>query len=293
MEKSIAVFCATHVKFQKPNNPIYVPLHVGKFGKEDLGYMGDDIGNNISDLNYLFGELTGLFWIWQNITGLDYVGLCHYRRYFLNNDRKPMNREQYLEVLNEYDAIVPIRAKCDTSYFDYYGRAHDSAYLLKIENIISKKFPDYLSYYKSAMNGTLFYSGNLIVSSLEIVKNYSEWLFGIFLELTDDLDLTGYDDYHKRIFGFLSEQMFFVYASKNELKCKEIEVGIFEEKAETSRLRTEIQELIKDNKCEMAWKYFNDFLDKRPDVLLPGSDINGELRDLYNNLKVFMKEKDK
>ena len=62
-KKSIAIFVATHVAFQPPANPIYVPLHVGKEGKPDLGYIGDNIGENISDLNFLYGELTGLYWI--------------------------------------------------------------------------------------------------------------------------------------------------------------------------------------------------------------------------------------
>lgn len=59
MEKndSIAVFVATHVSFCVPDNPVYAPLHVGREGKADLGYIGDNIGENISQLNSLFGEL--------------------------------------------------------------------------------------------------------------------------------------------------------------------------------------------------------------------------------------------
>ena len=138
MNDSITIFTATHVKFTPPVSSIYVPLHVGKMGKKDLGYLGDDIGNNISDLNYLFGELTGLFWIWQNINNIDYVGLCHYRRYFLNNERKPMTREQYIDILNDYDAIIPLSAECTPSYYEHYGRAHDASYLIKIETIIAR-----------------------------------------------------------------------------------------------------------------------------------------------------------
>lgn len=33
MDKSIAVFTATHVKSDPPSIPIYIPLHEGKYGK--------------------------------------------------------------------------------------------------------------------------------------------------------------------------------------------------------------------------------------------------------------------
>lgn len=62
---------------------MFIPLHVGKKGKVDLGYLGDDTGENISEKNPNYCELTGQYWMWKNWKDSDYVGLCHYRRYFL------------------------------------------------------------------------------------------------------------------------------------------------------------------------------------------------------------------
>lgn len=79
---NIKVLVATHKKYCMPAERIYLPIQVGKAGKESLGYQGDDIGDNISWKNPSYCELTGAYWGWKNLQ-CDYVGLCHYRRYFL------------------------------------------------------------------------------------------------------------------------------------------------------------------------------------------------------------------
>ena len=76
------IFVMTHKKFDEPQNPIYIPLQVGKAETEDLGYLGDDTGDSISHKNKYYGELTGLYWLWKNYSDVDIIGICHYRRYF-------------------------------------------------------------------------------------------------------------------------------------------------------------------------------------------------------------------
>lgn len=278
---SLCVFVATHVAFHPPADPIYVPLHVGRYGKTDLGYLGDDTGENISDLNFLYGELTGLYWIWQNVHEFDYVGLCHYRRYFINDARRELREEEYLNLLQEYDAIVPKHAECTPNYYGHFGRAHNIHDLDAVGRALKRSYPEYADAYDRAMANDIFYGGNLVVTSMPILKAYAEWLFTIFLEAGDEIDVSGYDDYHKRVYGFLSEQMFYVYAIKNHLKLCEMTVGICEEKAETRELIDALQRLLKRNQLAEARQLFYSQLETRPDLLLDGSDINHELRDIY------------
>lgn len=77
--KDIKIIIATHKQHFMPSDDMYLPLHVGKSGKEELGYQGDDTGDNISAKNPNFCELTGLYWAWKNLPN-DYLGLIHYRR---------------------------------------------------------------------------------------------------------------------------------------------------------------------------------------------------------------------
>ncbi len=62
-----------------------VPIHGGKaLSNIDLNILTDDTGDNISSLNTTFCELSVLYWIWKNAPrNTDFVGLCHYRRYFI------------------------------------------------------------------------------------------------------------------------------------------------------------------------------------------------------------------
>ncbi len=281
---SLTVYVATHVKFIPPANPIYIPLHVGRYGKPDLGYLGDDTGENISDLNFLYGELTGLFWIWQNVDDVDYVGICHYRRYFINSERKEMQKRDYMDLLEQYDAIVPKHAQCKESYYEHFGRAHNSGDLDAAGRALKRLYPDYAEAWDQAMHGHIFYGGNLMVTKLSVLKAYAEWLFTIFAEAGEEIDVSGYDDYHRRVYGFLSEQMFYVFLLANGLTYCEVTVGISEEKAETRELKEKLKKLLAENKLAEARKLFDARLKDRPDLLLPGSDVNGELQAVYRQL---------
>ena len=59
--KDIKIIVATHKKYQMPNDDIYLPIHVGAEGKESIGYQADNVGENISNKNSYFCELTGLY----------------------------------------------------------------------------------------------------------------------------------------------------------------------------------------------------------------------------------------
>ena len=78
---NIKILVAAHKKYRMPEDKIYFPVQVGSYGKENIGFARDDEGDNISQKNPYFCELTGLYWIWKNVDA-DYYGLVHYRRYF-------------------------------------------------------------------------------------------------------------------------------------------------------------------------------------------------------------------
>ena len=112
----IKIFTMTHKKFEVPVDKMYEPLHVGREGKVDLGYLSDNTGEHISDLNCYYSELTGFYWLWKNYHEAEYIGTCHYRRFLLNEQEKIFTEAEYLKLLKEYDLITTKRVLLNNSY---------------------------------------------------------------------------------------------------------------------------------------------------------------------------------
>ena len=47
----IKILVATHKPYWMPDDDVYLPLHVGREGKQYLGFIGDNTGDNISIKN--------------------------------------------------------------------------------------------------------------------------------------------------------------------------------------------------------------------------------------------------
>ena len=101
MDAMILVAC--HKPCEMYNKGIYTPIQVGKAISEyNLGIIGDDTGDNISQKNPSYCELTAQYWAWKNVD-CRYIGLCHYRRYF-----ETVYTNDLLErIFSKYDVILP------------------------------------------------------------------------------------------------------------------------------------------------------------------------------------------
>lgn len=283
---SISIFTITHVPFTPPKDSIYIPLQVGHCSHDDYGYLGDDTGENISNKNQYYSELTGLYWIWKNYSGADYLGLCHYRRYFLNNNGTLMTETDYLNILSAYDVIVSESHVGPYDYRTVYSRSHDVRNLDATGEVIQEIYPEYYATFQAVISDNHCYTGNLFVAPKALFNAYCEWLFSIFFLLEDRIDTNGYDDYHKRVFGFLSEQLLIVWIKHNRLSFYEARFGLSQEKAETILLKQSVRHFIADKDVHGAYQYLCDALEKRPDLSLEMSDFNQELKNIEHILNI-------
>lgn len=275
---SVTIFTMTHKKFKEPEDPIYVPLHVGRACSEDFGYAGDDTGDNISAKNCYYGELTGVYWVWKNVRTEDHVGICHYRRYFCTEEGRILKEKDYQAILQQYDIITSKRLKLNYSYFDGYASDYNIFDLVTTGEVIRQKYPAYYEAFERLVHGNGTYFGNMMVAHKALYDEYAAWLFSIFAEVEKKIDATQYDEYHRRVFGFISEFLLFVWVEVKQLKVYECKVGMTTEKYETREMKERLSEFFLQGDLTGAKSYFLQVLEKRPDVLMEASDITGELK---------------
>lgn len=231
--KNIKILVATHKKYKMPaDTSVYLPIHVGCEGKKNLGFQGDNTGENISTLNPYYCELTGLYWAWRNLD-CDYLGLVHYRRYFtkmtkkynesINIDDVVLNRHEIEQLLESSEVIVPKRRKyyIETLY-SHYDHTFDGTHLDLARTMIEMKSPEYLPSFEKVMKQRSGYMFNMFIMKKELADDYFTWLFPILDSMYESMDLSGLTDFEARLFGRVSELLFNVWLDKNNLKIKEV-----------------------------------------------------------------------
>ena len=224
------VVVATHKPFDMPSDKMYIPLHVGAEGKVDLdgnpldlGFQKDNVGDNISNRNSQFCELTGLYWAWKNLKA-DYIGLVHYRRYFKSFKKcgkNPFdNVLKYRElrpILDEYSVIVPKKRRYYIETLEqHYEHNHHIIELNTARDILLEKYPEYADAYDKAIHRTWGYMFNMMILRSDLLDEYCTWLFDILFALCDRLndsseesrDLTSFEI---RFPGRVSERLFNVW----------------------------------------------------------------------------------
>lgn len=232
--KDIKIIVATHKKYWMPSDPMYLPLHVGREGKKDLGYTGDDTGDNISLKNKNYCELTGLYWAWKNLDA-DYVGVAHYRRHFVDKrggrskQDKVLTQVQLEQLLKETDIVLPKPRNyyIETNYSQYV-HAHHAEDLDVTREILEEKYPSYVKAFDESMKRTYGHRFNMFVMQKEYFRQYCEWLFDILFELEKRLDISDYSENDARVFGFVSERLLDVWLDANHLKYENIAVQFME-----------------------------------------------------------------
>jgi len=216
------IIIATHKKYQMPESDLYLPLHVGAEGKKnsdgselDLGYTKDNSGDNISNLNSSFCELTGLYWAWKNLDS-DYIGLAHYRRHFSMKRKDDfncvLNNEELSQYLGKIKVFVPNKRKYYIeSLYSHYKHTHYVIQLDKTREIISEKYPDYLENFDVTVKHTYGYMFNMMIMDRFLLNDYCTWLFDILFELDKRINMPELSSFQGRYYGRISEIIFNVW----------------------------------------------------------------------------------
>ena len=220
------MYVVTHKECNvKLKNP-YIFLQVGAALHPLLGYLADNVGDNISQKNENFCELTGLYWIWKN-SEADVIGLVHYRRFFYTGRmnalmHRMMNIAHIKRYMRNYDLIVPKKTRYSKTIRAIYSEKHHAEDWQHVRGIICELYAEYLETFDKVAESKELYVCNMFCGRKGLLDAYCKWLFEILFRMERSSDISNYDSYNRRIYGFLAERLFTVWILKNRIRCKEI-----------------------------------------------------------------------
>ena len=228
------IIVAAHKEYQLPRDSLYLPVYVGAQINKNLkpeGYTPDNTGDNISEFNPYFSELTGLYWAWKNLD-VDYIGLAHYRRHFSLKKKADFDSLLTCNELEPYLGYIKVFTPNKRHYYietlySHYAHTFDAKHLDTAELIIKEKYPLYAESYTRAVSKRSGYMFNMMIMRRDLLDDYCSWLFDVLKELRIRTDESKMDAFHLRYPGRVSEILFNVWLNyqlesgklkKNELK---------------------------------------------------------------------------
>ncbi|WP_248922234.1 DUF4422 domain-containing protein [Olsenella intestinalis] len=225
-----SIYVAAHKPFDTPLDEAYKPIEVGSALREcHTGFIRDDTGDNISEKNAGYCELTGLYWLWKNDKESDIVGLCHYRRFFSNKPlsnapRFFLDANDVTQIMRESDIILPREFywrndTVRTIYAKGEGRDKD---LIIVRDIIRQRCASFVDSFDAVVNSCHASYCNLFIAPKMLADEYCEWLFDILFALENEVDTSGYSEAELRIFGYISEILLNVWVL--QMHCRRFEV---------------------------------------------------------------------
>lgn len=246
-DEPIRIFVSAHKPVEVFDSQVFQPVQVGasRTNGRFTWALHDDEGDNISDLNPMYCELTTQYWAWKNVDA-DYIGFCHYRRYF---DFSDVSREEnaYGEVMGDYINVVSqreymledVRVREIVRNYDvittpvedirsYMGEnstirsQYDAAPKLFVEDldrvidILVARHPEYEQDAKAFLAGHTGRFCNMFIMKKEIFHDYCAWLFPLLEEFVASADMSLYSKEGLRTPGHLAERLLNIYLLHHE-----------------------------------------------------------------------------
>lgn len=271
----VRIFVSTHKDVDLFDSTILQPVQVGcaNAAYKFPWAFHDDEGDNISDQNPMYCELTTQYWAWKNVDA-EYYGFCHYRRYFDFSDvrhkenawgmvldgyingqtqkRYGLDDKTILKAIEGYD-VITTESK-DLSKFpgpDHTPLAqYEAAPLLHVEDlhrviaILNEMHPDYAEDAEAFLLGKCSRFCNMFIMRKKVFQDYCAWLFPILERFVEATDFSLYSVEAIRTPGHLAERLFNIYLLHQErtganLRVKELQSVQFEH-PERSRLELSV-----------------------------------------------------
>ena len=245
----LKIFLSYHREFPVYKSEIYEPVQVGTaLSHIDLGFIKDNQGDNISELNPYYCELTGHYYVLKNYLDMcpeDYIGFGHYRRilditkisdvetpsiYGLNytDSVKVFNSLKYSDLIKNYDIILPCKSYMykDTvnpilkdgtlTMYEQFKVLHKNDLLDVLKSVLSEYFTEYFEAANECYARKKAWFYNIYIMKKEILKEFLSWEFEVLALVGQKSG--GWEKY-PRMAGFLGERLINIWLKVNS-SCK-------------------------------------------------------------------------
>ena len=228
--ENFCIYVVTHKDAKLNELPDgYKIIHAGHAtAKKDFGYLGDDTGENISNLNRYLNEITALYWIWRN-TNHSIIGLCHYRRFFTADGKNFLTEAEAKKILRGCDMIIVKGNFFSLPQTELKSAVCGDDINRHVEKIFRKyiglKQPDYLEAFDYVSSSYSEYLYEMFITRRNVFEAYCEWLFSFIVHVTTEVlattNLAENNNPRKyRSIGLVSERLMTVWLMKNRLRLK-------------------------------------------------------------------------
>ncbi|MCR5664035.1 MAG: DUF4422 domain-containing protein, partial [Oscillospiraceae bacterium] len=240
----IRIYVACHRESLTPRCPLFRPIQAGAGVNGRLpGLLHDDEGDNISEKNPRWCELTALYWVWKH-EDADVIGFCHYRRYFDFSENPPepdaygtqrcealtaaaeerlgMDEASIRRAIAGKSLLVanptPLRTLGAADLFEQYAAAPELRRedLLCAIGVLEEKYPEYREAAARYLHGDRFYPCNLFVMEKSLFRVYCAWLFDVLEETERRLDWTDRSVESLRTMGHIAERLLGVFYTRQQ-----------------------------------------------------------------------------
>ncbi len=199
--------------------PYEHPIQAGAaLASSHIAEITDDTGDNISERNRMYCEMSAVYWVWKN-TDHDWVGIEHYRRHLLV---KPWM------LTSEVDAIMPLPYICYPHEAAQFRRFVSEDVLQALLRALKQLHPDQYEEYKSILYGQYQYTYNLVCARRDVFRAYCGWFFEI-TQLMETMADEVPEIRETRALSYVAEVLTNLYfmSHQQELKILHVEKAIY------------------------------------------------------------------
>ena len=218
---SLRLYVVTHKPCDIPSDvemlPIYVGRAVSKYRDEMSWMQGDDTGENISTKNGSYCEMTAHYWIWKNIHDVEYVGICHYRRFFGID----LTENNIGEVMVDTDVLMVEPSWHIDSVYSYFAKFMGAENMTILAKVMKKRCPEYFETLEKICDGVKFHPFNMLLCRKGLFDAYCEWMFSILEECEKYIKPAPYTN-ARRTLAYMAELLSGVYFIHRQLRIKSV-----------------------------------------------------------------------